>query len=136
MKSFNCFPGPGLSMPSIFRTVAISNVYCRAYSRRSWRCLRKRKMLLAPGKIFHVKYLSTSVLFFICLYITHLHKEVIPLWHRLQVIITKAQLKWLKAESYTKGKSISEILRNLIDAAISAQKKNSTFDNSTNKDSV
>jgi len=49
--------------------------------------------------------------------------KVICLWHRLQILISRAQLKWLKAESYTRGKSIAEIIRELIDGAMSQRRK-------------
>jgi hypothetical protein len=39
-------------------------------------------------------------------------------WHRLQVLISKEQLAWLKAESYTRDKSIGEIIRELVAQAM------------------
>ncbi|AEG14989.1 hypothetical protein Desku_1406 [Desulfofundulus kuznetsovii DSM 6115] len=39
-------------------------------------------------------------------------------WHRLQILVTKEQLRWLKAESYTRSKSIGEIIRELLAEAI------------------
>lgn len=57
-----------------------------------------------------------------------------PMWHRLQVLVTKTQLAWLKAESYTRGKSIGEIIRDLVDDTIkSRQSKNSESGNCTPK---
>lgn len=44
--------------------------------------------------------------------------------HRLQITVTKAQHRWLKAESYTRGKSIAEIIRQLIAAAIEERSDN------------
>ncbi len=37
-------------------------------------------------------------------------------WHRLQILISHKQYDWLKAESDTRGKSIGEIIRNLVDS--------------------
>ncbi|MDQ7789576.1 MAG: hypothetical protein RDU41_05915 [Clostridia bacterium] len=37
------------------------------------------------------------------------------MWHRLQLLVTKAQAAWLRAESATRGKSIGQIIRDLID---------------------
>lgn len=34
--------------------------------------------------------------------------------HRLQIMVTKEQYRWLRAESYTRGKSIAEVIRELI----------------------
>lgn len=41
--------------------------------------------------------------------------------HRLQILITKEQYRWLKANSYTKAKSIGEIIRELIEKAMKEQ---------------
>jgi hypothetical protein len=54
------------------------------------------------------------------------------MWHRLQVLVTKTQLAWIKAESYTRGKSIGEIIRDLVDDTIkSRQNKSNESGNST-----
>ena len=55
------------------------------------------------------------------------------MWERLHVQITKAQMKWLRAEALTRGKSIGEVVRRLIDAAMSRQKQKSESENSTRK---
>ncbi len=47
-------------------------------------------------------------------------------WHRLQVLLTPGQYKWLKAESYTRGESIGAIIRELIVQAAADQKVEST----------
>jgi hypothetical protein len=39
------------------------------------------------------------------------------LWHKLHVLVSKIQYAWLKAESFTQGISIGEIIRRLIDEA-------------------
>ncbi len=39
-------------------------------------------------------------------------------WHRLQILVTPEQLRWLKAESYTRDKSIGEIIRELVAQAM------------------
>lgn len=56
------------------------------------------------------------------------------MWHRLQVLVTKTQLKWLKAEAYTRDKSIGEIIRGLIDYAMSRQSKDQGSENSTGRE--
>lgn len=56
-----------------------------------------------------------------------------PMWHRLQVLVTKAQLAWLKAESYTSGKSIGVIVRELVEAAMLRQNKHDESGSSTPK---
>ncbi|MDD4334789.1 MAG: hypothetical protein PHY77_04195 [Desulfotomaculaceae bacterium] len=43
------------------------------------------------------------------------------MWERLHVQVTMEQMKWLRAEAFTRGKSIGEIIRNLIGAAMSRQ---------------
>ena len=45
------------------------------------------------------------------------------MWQRLDVLVTTAQKAWLKAEAYTRGKSLGEIIRGLIDDAMSRQTK-------------
>lgn len=45
--------------------------------------------------------------------------------HRLQIMVTKNQYKWLKAESYTRGKSIAEVIRELIAEKQNQNKKES-----------
>ena len=47
------------------------------------------------------------------------------MWHRLHALISKTQMAWLRAEAYTRGKSLGEIIRGLIDDAMLRQKKNS-----------
>lgn len=37
------------------------------------------------------------------------------MWERLHVQITKAQMLWLRAEAYTRGKSIGEVIREIIE---------------------
>lgn len=44
-------------------------------------------------------------------------------WHRLQIMVTKEQYCWLRAESYTRGKSIAEIIRDLVTEARSEKLK-------------
>ena len=41
-------------------------------------------------------------------------------WERLHVQVTKPQKAWLERESYTKGESLGEIIRQLIDRAMAA----------------
>jgi hypothetical protein len=48
-----------------------------------------------------------------------------PMWHRLQVLVTKTQLAWLKAESYTGGRSVGEIVRDLIERELLRRQKDS-----------
>lgn len=49
-----------------------------------------------------------------CLNVKQEASEAGAAWHRLQVLIKPEQLRWLKAEGYTRGKSIGEIARELI----------------------
>ncbi len=53
------------------------------------------------------------------------------MWERLHVQVTMEQMKWLRAEAFTGGKSIGEIIRNLIGAAMSRRNKNNESKNST-----
>jgi len=45
------------------------------------------------------------------------------MWHRLQVLITKEQHKWLKKESLRREKSIGEIIRSIIAKAMGEKKE-------------
>lgn len=45
------------------------------------------------------------------------------MWHRLQILITRAQHKWLKAKSATTGQSIGEVVRDLIGREMDSKKK-------------
>ncbi|MEW5952618.1 MAG: hypothetical protein AB1815_02510 [Bacillota bacterium] len=47
------------------------------------------------------------------------------MWQRLHVLVSAAQMAWLRAEAYTKGKSLGGIIRGIIDEAMSQQKKSS-----------
>lgn len=54
------------------------------------------------------------------------------MWHRLQLLIRrKDQYPWLQAESKTRGRSIGEIVRDLIDAAMSHRSRSGESGNST-----
>lgn len=54
------------------------------------------------------------------------------MWHRLQLLVRrKDQYPWLQAESQTRGKSIGEIIRDLIDAAMSHRNKSGESETST-----
>ncbi len=56
------------------------------------------------------------------------------MWHRLQLLVRrKDQYPWLQAESKTRGRSIGEIVRDLIEAAMSRQSRNNTSESSTPK---
>lgn len=44
--------------------------------------------------------------------------EVAGMWHRLQILISKEQLKWLKEQAFKREKSIGKIVRELIDRAM------------------
>lgn len=35
-------------------------------------------------------------------------------WHRLQILITPEQFRWLKRKSFTEARSIGEIIRQLV----------------------
>jgi len=39
-------------------------------------------------------------------------------WHRLQILVTKEQLAWLKRKSYTEARSIGQIIRKLLAEAM------------------
>jgi hypothetical protein len=40
------------------------------------------------------------------------------MWHRLQILISKEHEKWLKRKSFESGKSIGEIIRDMVDKAM------------------
>ncbi len=40
------------------------------------------------------------------------------MWHRLQILISKEHEKWLKQRSFESGKSIGQIVRELIEKAM------------------
>ncbi len=40
------------------------------------------------------------------------------MWHRLQVLVRKDHVAWLKRKSFETGKSIGAIVRELIDKAM------------------
>lgn len=44
------------------------------------------------------------------------------MWHRLQLLVTPEQRAWLRAKAYTEGRSIGEIIRELIDEARSGRR--------------
>jgi hypothetical protein len=44
------------------------------------------------------------------------------MWHRLQILISKEQLKWLKEQAFKRDKSIGEIVRGLISRAMGKEK--------------
>lgn len=45
------------------------------------------------------------------------------MWHRLQILVTKSQQIWLAAESKTKGISIGEVIRRLIDREMASRRQ-------------
>ncbi|MBW2672562.1 MAG: hypothetical protein JRD89_03985 [Deltaproteobacteria bacterium] len=54
------------------------------------------------------------------------------MWHKLHVLVNKVQYTWLRAESFTRGISIGEVIRRLIDEA-REKRSQSRSDNSTPK---
>jgi hypothetical protein len=53
------------------------------------------------------------------------------MWERLHVLITRTQMSWLRAESYTRGKSIGEVVRDLVSSAMSRQSRDGESGNCT-----
>lgn len=61
--------------------------------------------------------LFSGAAFILTAYYTYTRRRS-SLWHRLQLLIRKKdQYPWLLAESKTRGKSIGEVIRELIDSA-------------------
>lgn len=56
------------------------------------------------------------------------------MWERLHALVTKAQMRWLKAEGYTRGKSLAEVVRNLVDGEILRRSKSSESKSSMKQD--
>jgi hypothetical protein len=44
------------------------------------------------------------------------------MWHRLQVLISKEQLQWLRLQAFRTGSSIGKIVRDLINKAMENSK--------------
>lgn len=39
------------------------------------------------------------------------------MWHRLQILVDSEQIRWLKRKAFDTGKSIGQIIRELVEAA-------------------